>query len=288
MNGEPEFRTHRWRSRDGLLLYSRVYEAAGPAAPAVLCLPGLMRNSRDFEDLAPHLSVHYQVICPDLRGRGLSDRDPVWQNYQPETYLGDLVELVGGLGVRRMAVIGTSMSGLLAIMLPGLMPAAITGLVLNDIGPEIDPAGVARIQGYAGKMPPVHTWEDAVAQLRTLYSGVWPGLSDAMWVRLAQRTYREDGSGTPVVDCDPRVGDALRAVAPAGDLWGAWAQLGALPVLAIRAAMSDLLSVATFARMQHEKPDLVQLTVATRGHVPLLDEPECLAAIDAFLAGVAG
>ncbi len=281
-------RAHRWVSKDGLSLYSRVYDQAGPAAASVLCLPGLTRNSKDFEDLAMHLSPRYRVICPDLRGRGLSAPDPVWQNYHPGTYLADLSGLVAGLGVQRLAVIGTSLGGLLAMLLPTVLPGVIAGVVLNDIGPEIDPIGVARIKAYAGRLPPVRNWDEAVAQLQLVFAAAWPGLSDDSWARLARRSYREDATGTPILECDRKVGEALRAApAAAGDLWPVWAQLGALPVLAIRGALSDILSESTFARMKGEKPDLVQLTVAMRGHVPLLDEPECPAAIDTFLAQVA-
>ena len=289
MSGQPEFRAYRWLSKDGLNLYSRVYDAAGSAAAPVLCLPGLTRNSKDFEDLAQHLSPRYRVICPDLRGRGLSARDPVWQNYHPGTYLADLAGLVAGLGVQRLAVIGTSLGGLLAMMLPTFLPGLIAGVVLNDIGPEIDPVGAARIKAYAGKLPPVGSWDEAVAQQRVVSGAAWPGLSEATWARLARRSYREDATRTPILECDPKVGEALRAAAAtAADLWPLWAQLGTLPVFAIRGALSDILSASTFARMQREKPDIVPLTVATRGHAPLLDEPECLAAIDAFLTRILG
>jgi len=288
MSGQPEFRAHRWLSKDGLSLYSRVYDAAGSAAAPILCLPGLTRNCKDFEDLALHLSPRYRVICPDLRGRGLSAPDPVSQNYHPGTYLADLARLVAGLGLQRLTVIGTSLGGLLAMLLPAFLPGVIAGVVLNDIGPEIDPVGAARIKAYAGKLPPVRSWDEAVAQLREVFGAAWPGLSDGTWARLARRSYREDATRTPILECDPKVGEALRAApVAAGDLWPLWAQLGTLPVLAIRGALSDILSASTFARMQREKPDLLPLTVASRGHVPLLDEPECLAAIDAFVARVA-
>jgi pimeloyl-ACP methyl ester carboxylesterase len=283
MRAEPAFRVHRWLAKDGLSLYSRVYDAAGPNAPTILCLHGLTRNSKDFEDLARHLSPRYRVICPDLRGRGQSERDPVWQNYHPRTYLSDIAELVDGLRAQRFVVIGTSLGGLLAILLPGLLPGRVAGAVLNDIGPEVDPVGATRIRTYAGKLPPVRNWEEAVAQLRISFEAAWPGLSDETWARLARRSYREDASGTPVQDCDPRVGEAVRAAPPRRDLWPEWAELSGLPVLALRGALSDFLSVATFERMQREKPDLVAVTVADRGHIPLLDEPECLAAIDEFL-----
>jgi pimeloyl-ACP methyl ester carboxylesterase len=286
MRDAAEFYVHRSVSDDGLTLYSRIYDRAGSAARTVLCLHGLTRNSKDFEDLAQYLSRRYRVICPDLRGRGLSDYDPRWQNYKPAIYLADIARLLTSLSVRRVSVIGTSLGGILGMRLPQLLPGAIAGVVLNDIGPEVDPVGIARIRTYAGKLPPVASWDEAVAQLRLVFNAAWPGLPDETWKRLVRRNYREDATGTPVLECDPQVGEALRA-APAGDLWPLWGQLGDLPVLAIRGALSDLLSASTLARMQREKSDLATLTVAERGHVPLLDEPECLAAIDTFLARLA-
>jgi pimeloyl-ACP methyl ester carboxylesterase len=279
-----EFRVHRWTSHDGLSLYSRVYDEAPPQALAVLCLPGLTRNSRDFERLASHLAPHFRVICPDLRGRGFSARDPNWRNYHPSTYMGDLYALLRGLDITRVAIIGTSLGGLLAMMLPSVVRGAIVGVVLNDIGPEIDPAGAARIAGYAGRLPPVSTWAEAVAQLREVYGSALPGLPDSMWIELTRRSYREDADGVPVLDVDSMVGEALRkSSSRTPDLWPLFAALGSIPMLAIRGAHSDILSEATFARMQREKPDLVRLEVANRGHMPLLDETECLAGIDTFL-----
>lgn len=279
------FREVYHASADGLRLYARIYEQAGVEAPTVLCLPGLTRNSRDFEVLAPHLAQRYRVLCPDLRGRGYSERDPSCQNYQPPTYLADIVELLRTLSVPLVAIIGTSLGGLLAMMLTASRRDVVAGIVLNDIGPEIDPAGLARIRGYAGQLPPVHTWAEAVSQLQSVHGHAWPGLDDAAWLRLARRSYRENAGGNPVLDCDPGVGNALRsAPTQPADLWPLWAAVGQVPALAIRGELSDILSLATFERMQREKPDLVRQTVARRGHVPLLDEPDCLPAIDAFLA----
>jgi pimeloyl-ACP methyl ester carboxylesterase len=283
--GVAPFREEYYVSADGLRLYARIYEQAGIAAPAVLCLPGLTRNSRDFEVLAPHLARRYRVLCPDLRGRGYSQRDSSCQNYQPATYLMDVLALLKALSVARAAIIGTSLGGLLAMMLAASRRDLVAGIVLNDIGPEIDPTGLARIRAYAGQLPAVRTWAEAVMQLQSVYGNTWPGLDHAAWLRLARRSYRENASGNPVLDCDPGVGNALRsAPAQPADLWPLWAALGPVPALAIRGELSDILSPATFERMQGEKADLVRQTVARRGHVPLLDEPDCLPALDAFLA----
>jgi pimeloyl-ACP methyl ester carboxylesterase len=276
-----------WQSHDGLRLYARVYDAPLAGAPTVLCLHGLTRNSRDFEDLAPHLQGLYRVIVPDLRGRGFSARDPRRQNYQPAIYVQDILALLAAVDVPRVAVIGTSLGGMLAMMLSFSHPARIAGIILNDVGPEIDPVGIERIKQYAGKLPPARTWSEAVAQTRSVYGDAWPGLPQERWEALARRGYRENAAGMVEADADPNIGEALRAApAAALDLWPLWNALRNVPTLAIRGDRSDILSSATFARMKKENPDLQQLEVANRGHVPLLDEPECVAAVDAFLSRI--
>ena len=276
-----------FESQDGLRLFSRVYEGPGAAAPVVVCLHGLTRNSRVFEDLAAHLAPRYRVIVPDVRGRGLSARDPKFNNYQIPVYLGDLQRLLTGLGAARVAIIGTSMGGLMAMVLAAMQPTLLSGIVLNDVGPEVDPAGLERIRGYVGKSPPVRDWAGAVAQVRMVYGSAWPGLDDARWEKLARASYRADAAGVPQPDSDPMIAEPLKDTSKAApDLWPLWGAIAKVPMLAIRGAHSDILSAATLARMQREKPDLRTLEVANRGHVPLLDEPECLAAIDGFLASL--
>jgi pimeloyl-ACP methyl ester carboxylesterase len=274
-------------SHDGLRLFSRLY--AGPAADSkvVLCLHGLMRNGRDFEDLAAHLATRCRVIVPDVRGRGLSARDPNFNNYQVPVYVQDLLLLLRGLGAPRVTVIGTSMGGLMAMVLAAMQPQMLAGIVLNDVGPEVDPRGLERIRGYAGKAAPVGNWAQAVEQVRNVYGAAWPGLDEARWEKIARTSYRANAQGVPQPDADPLIAELLRDTSKAApDLWPLWSVLAAVPMLAIRGAQSDILSTATLLRMQREKPDLKVLTVANRGHAPLLDEPECLAAIDAFLGEV--
>lgn len=271
-------------SHDGLRLHSCVYAAPLAGAPVVLCLHGLMRNGRDFEELAAHLAVSCRVIVPDVRGRGLSARDSDCNNYQIATYLKDVLTLLAGLGGARVAIIGTSMGGLMAMLLAATQPGLVSRIVLNDVGPEVDPAGLERIRGYAGKAGPVSSWPEALAQARSIYGAAWPGLSAERWERIVRASYRANAQGLIEIDADPRISEQLRnTTAAAPDLWPLWGALAKVPILAIRGAQSDVLSAGTLARMQREKPDLAVLTVADRGHAPLLDEPECMAAIDAFL-----
>jgi pimeloyl-ACP methyl ester carboxylesterase len=273
-----------WNSPDGLRLYTRVYENEAAGAATVLCLHGLTRNSRDFEDLAPHLQQRHRVIVPDLRGRGLSARDTNPQNYQPAIYVQDIIALMDSVGAPQVTVIGTSLGGLLAMLLGVGHRTRIAGIVLNDIGPEADPVGIERIKGYAGRLPPPKDWSDALVQTRTMFGDAWPNMSEQRWSTIVRRGFREDASGAIRVDADPMIGEMLRAApAATANFWPFWSLLRGMPMLAIRGERSDILSAATFARMKAENSNLMQLEVAQRGHVPLLDEPECLAAIDTFL-----
>lgn len=278
-------------SQEGLRLYARVYPGPTAAAPVVLCLHGLMRTGRDFEDLAAHLAPRYRVIVPDVRGRGLSARDPNFANYQIPVYLADLQRLLAGLGAARVTIVGTSMGGLMGMALAAAQPQMLAGIVLNDVGPEVDRSGLERIRGYAGKAPPVRDWAGAVAVVRAVYGPALPGLSEARLEKLTRAGYREDAQGVPQPDADPKIAEPLKDTSKAApDLWPLWGAIAKvpLPMLAIRGAQSDILSAATLARMQREKPDLATLTVPNRGHAPLLDEPECVKAVDEFLAGVGG
>lgn len=288
---QPQGQDFYYRSDDGLQLYCRIFpcvkthdDSGYGAAPTLLCLPGLTRNSRDFIELATHLQQNYRVLAPDLRGRGRSAYDPHWQNYQPNSYCADIAALLRVQQVQSTSIIGTSLGALLAMLLALQHPAIIRGIVLNDAGPEIDPAGAKRIAGYVGKQVRVSSWADAAAQARNTYGAALPGLTSEQWLSYTRQSYREREDGIPVPDSDPNIGMLFRSgEATPQTLWPVFAQLKTLPMLVIRGAMSDILSAKTVERMAREKPDLRQLTIANRGHAPLLNEPGCVAAIDDFL-----
>jgi pimeloyl-ACP methyl ester carboxylesterase len=283
------FSERTFRTRDGLTLYYRDYAGDERKAP-VLCLHGLTRNSRDFANLAARTAPARRVIVPDQRGRGRSQHDPAWLNYHPGTYVADTWALLDALGVERVVVVGTSMGGLMAMLMAAMRPAALAGVVLNDVGPELDPVGVARIQSYVGRLAPVSTWSDAVARVRTMFAEALPDFTEAQWLELARLTFEEDARGVPQPMSDPRIGDALRAMTPppgaAQGMWLAFRALRATPTLVLRGAHSDLLSAATVERMQREHPRLIAATIPNRGHAPQLDEPASLLALDAFFAAL--
>lgn len=286
MNPNPaDSSDYFYNSADGLRLYCCIYAARQPGGLPVLCLPGLTRNSRDFTALATRLCSQREVLTADLRGRGRSawDKDP--SHYQLPTYVQDAWSLMESRALSRVVVVGTSLGALMGMVMAAMKPERIAGVVLNDAGPEFDPAGIRRIAGYAGKLPPVSSWSDAAAQAKSVYGLALPDLSDADWLDYAHLGYRENAAGIPVPDMDPKISEALKNPSAAvANLWPVYAQIKGVPMLVIRGALSDLLSAATVARMAREKPDLEYITVANRGHTPMLNEPECLAAIDAFLA----
>src|SRR5512134_4203833 len=168
--------TERWfDSADGLRLYYRDYAAESPGKLPVLCLPGLTRNSRDFEHVALRLCRDRRVLCADLRGRGRSQHDPHWQNYHPGTYLGVIARLLDDARVERCVFFGTSLGGILTMLTAATQPGRVAAAILNDIGPEVDPVGLARISAYVGRFPPARSWDEAVALVRATYEFALPG-----------------------------------------------------------------------------------------------------------------
>ncbi len=275
-----------YKSHDGLNLYYRDFGGANPGTP-VICLPGLTRNSRDFEDLAVRLGDRRRVLTMDFRGRGYSDYDPEWKNYHPGTYVQDVWTFMDTLGIERTVVIGTSLGGLCAMAMAAMNVERLAGVVINDIGPEINPAGIERVKQHAGCVPPVKSWDEAVEQTRMIYGDSFPGLSEDDWRRMAWRAYREIESDVPRLDMDNMIGEAIRTVKPqSDDPWPFFEALADVPTTLLWGVMSDMLTRDIVDKMQARKPDLQVVEVPNRGHVPLLDEPESVAGIDELLAKV--
>lgn len=276
-----------FESQDGLKLYYRDFGAENTGTP-VICLPGLTRNSRDFEDLANYLSDRRRVITCDFRGRGYSEYDENWENYHPLTYVQDTWTLLEHLGIDKIIVVGTSLGGLCAMVMATTQGERVAGVVMNDIGPEINPAGLERVKEYTGRVPPVSSWDEAVAQSKEIYGEWLPELSDEDWKKMAWRAYRENENGVPHLDMDPTIGEAVRKVGEQkGDPWALFDSLRDKPVTLLWGVMSDILTKDIIDKMTANKPDLNVVAVPNRGHVPLLDEPECRAALDAYLEEVA-
>jgi pimeloyl-ACP methyl ester carboxylesterase len=282
------FRERRVTTGDGLSLYVRDYGDPASTATPVLCLSGLTRNSRDFHAFATRLAPQRRVLAMDYRGRGQSDYDPVVTNYRPDVYANDAIKVAADSGIERVVLVGTSLGGIVTMVLAALKPGFMTGAVLNDIGPEIPAEAAARIGSYTGIKVQVASMDDAVKSVKERYAGAYPGLADDRWRAMAEDVFMHDpdGSFRPAYDLGIARAFAETGRPAAADMWPLFLALKDIPVLAIRGALSDVLTAETFDKMQAAKPDLMRVTVPNRGHIPLLDEPECLAGFDRFFARV--
>ena len=282
-NGGGAYRECTYSSQDGLRLYYREYGDRLSSATPVLCLAGLTRNCKDFHDLALRLSAERRVLCPDYRGRGRSQYDRDWRRYVPRTYVDDLRHLLAAANVHEAVVIGTSLGGILAAAMAVAMPCAVAGAVLNDIGPDIEPRGMARLIAYLRDDRPQPDWAAAACHLRETLPDL-PVHGEEGWLAFARNTYREGDDGRLTFDWDPALIKPLLRGGGDTDLWPVFRVLRRVPVLAVRGAKSDVLGAATFARMAEELPGLAQISVPGVGHVPDLVQPDTLEAIHALLA----
>lgn len=289
---EAAYSEGEWTSADGLTLRYRDYpgpEDERAARPPILCIPGLTRNARDFEPLAAAFAGEWRVICADLRGRGQSDyaKDPA--SYMPLQYVADILALLEQAHLDRVVAVGTSLGGIVIALLALQAPERIAAAVLNDIGPDIEPAGLARIREYVGQGRSFPTWMHAARGLREQSGVTHPDFAIGDWLRLAKRLMAVGGSGRIVFDYDMKIAEPFQqaeGTAPV-DMWPAFRALAGRPMLAIRGALSDILSDTTLRRMASDLPGLEAVTVPRTGHAPTLEEPEARAAIARLLAKVA-
>jgi pimeloyl-ACP methyl ester carboxylesterase len=280
-------REHKILASDGIATFVADFAAVGvETGPPIICLHGLTRNHKDFRDIIEPLQrMGRRVIAPDVRGRGRSDRDPNPSNYNPLIYVQDLMGIMASLAIPRAVFIGTSMGGLMTMILASFAPQMIAGAVLNDIGPEIDPTGLKRIQGYVGvALPKVTSWEQAGMLLSFAGASTFPGRDQAFWVDFAQRNGVETPDGI-IFDYDPAIAQVAGTPSD-GPIPTMWEQFGAfkdIPTAVVRGALSDLLSADIVARMKLAKADLITAEVPNTGHAPMLSETEAWRAIEAVI-----
>lgn len=273
---------------DGLKLHVRCHGKRTAAATPVVCLPGLARTTADFETLASTLAHDgaqpRRVIAIDYRGRGLSAYDSNPDNYSLPVELADVLAVVTALDALPAIFVGTSRGGILAMLLAAVRPTAIAGVVLNDIGPVIEPQGLMRIKGYVGKLPQPRSFEEGAEILRRLFGSQFPKLGPADWLVSAQRMYKEE-KGRLVTTYDPKLSRAMKGIEPERPIPPLWQQfdaLGSQRVMVIRGANSDILSAATVDAMRARHGMLETLEVPDQGHAPLLIEPDVIAHIADF------
>ncbi len=284
-----EFEDFFYSAQDGLRLHARIYGGMVAGALPAICLAGLTRNARDFHELAIHLSkrarVRRTVVAFDYRGRGGSEWDKNWKNYDYIVEANDVMAGLAALGIGNGAFIGTSRGGLITLAIAALRPALLRAVVLNDIGPVIEGAGLAQIRGYLERAPRPRTLDEAVSILKAAQGSAFPALSEADWQRTALAMFKVT-DGTFVADYDPALIKTLTSMdfsRPLPILWPQFEALYGVPLLAIRGENSALMSAETLAEMERRHPDIRTVTVSGQGHAPFLETAGLPAKIAAFL-----
>lgn len=284
-----------YHSADGLRLHARVYGAGIANRLPVVCLPGLTRNVRDFHELASYLSrdaeTPRKVVAFDYRGRGESAYDPDWKKYEVTVEAGDVLASLAALGIDAAAFIGTSRGGLIIHVLAAIRPAVLKAVVLNDVGPVLEPAGLALIKAYlAAPQQRPSSWQAAADVQRAIHAKAFTALAEEDWAAMARAIYRER-NGVLVPDFDPALLNGLAGLdlsRPLPDLWPQFEAMKDIPVMAIRGANSLLLSAEVLAEMQRRHSGLVAVTVEGQGHAPLLHTDGLKQRIEAFLGQADG
>jgi len=275
-------------AQDGLRLHVREHGPRTASVLPVVCLPGLARTVADFDALAPALAdgpPPRRVIAIDSRGRGQSDYDSNPENYNLAVELGDIVTVLTALEIGEAVFIGSSRGGLLTLLLGVAHPTAIAGAVLHDIGPVIEPKGLARIKSYVGKLPQPRNFGEGAEILRRLFDAQFPRLTGEQWLAAAQRTWKAD-NGELVPTYDVKLGGTLAELdieRPLPAMWTEFDALSRVPILVIRGANSDILSAATVRAMQVRHPTTESIEIADEGHVPLLDSPDLIRRVAEFV-----
>jgi pimeloyl-ACP methyl ester carboxylesterase len=247
----------------------------------VVCVHGLTRNGRDFDALATALSDRFRIVCPDMPGRGDSDwlRDP--GDYVFPVYLTALTALLARIDARDLYWVGTSMGGLLGMVMAAQPDTPIRRLVLNDVGPVIEPAALLRIASYVGLDPVFESFAALEAHIRQV-SAPFGKLSDAQWTSLAASTARQDRDGRWRLKYDPGIAVPFRSASAPADLWALWDTIRC-PTLVLRGVESDLLSAQTAAAMRERGPKPKVIEFAGIGHAPTLLDPDQIAPVADFL-----
>lgn len=281
-----EFDDKYWSSRDGLKLHYRDYAGGKAGQPVVLCMPGLTRNARDFEPLADLVAGQWRIICVDFRGRGGSEYAKDSATYNPMQYAEDVEQLLAEQEIAEVICVGTSLGGIVTSLLAARGTATIKAAVINDIGPVIDPDGVARIRDYVGHGRSYPTWMHAARALMEQQGPLFPHFELNDWLRFAKRAMTVGSNGRIVLDYDMRIAEPFNQ--PEGDsggadLWPAFKALSGRPVLLLRGAKSDLLSAETAAKMAEQIDGLREVVVPGVGHAPTLEEDVTQAALAEFL-----
>ena len=278
------FREFRFRAQDGVQIYCRDYGQAVAGRPTILCLSGLARNSKDYHRVALRLeSQGFHVITMDYRGRGQSEYCADPSRYSPTVYLEDIRHLLTLRNLHDIIILGTSLGGLLAMGMGAAMPGVLKAVILNDVGPDLKPDGLDRIIEYLSQRPEFSDWERAKAHIKSIFPQVGYEREED-WDWLTRNSCRECEDGMIRYDWDPNIVLPMKIKTPLPDLWALFRSLNHVPVLSFRGGTSDILTEETFAHMQESHNNITCVTVPGVGHVPSLEEPVSVEALNEFLS----
>ncbi len=262
-----------WKASDGITLSAHLWEPEEPRAPTVLCLPGLTRNTRDFYHLANFLKKNgLRVIAMDYRGRGLSDHSDDFRTYSLSQEADDIDRGIEALGLEKFALIGTSRGGLHAIFMAQRYPERLLSVIINDIGPIIEPAALGDIIASVGAVMKQPNMQAAAKHQASIHGATFTTMSEADWITFANQLYAPDSDGV-ILRYDKSLGDTIRGEnnpAPEGNLWDSFSALQPIPHLLLHGENSPLLSANTVEKMQQAHRRMEVLAVPNQGHAPLL------------------
>ncbi len=275
-----------WQSEDDLNLHYRDYSSNSTKTP-IICVPGLTRNSRDFEHLGTLLCGDRRIIMVNLRGRGQSDYAKDSTTYNPKTYVADIVRLMDEIDLPKAVFFGTSLGGIVTMLMASMHSGRVAGALLNDIGPEIDQRGLDRIGEYVGQGRSFDTWAHAARDLAESSAGIFPDYTLKDWISFAKKLYRMNSSGRIKLDYDMKISEPFDRKGNGSDaMWRALEAFKDLPTLILRGETSDLFSEATATKMLGMMQNGELVTIPRVGHAPTLEEPQSLDAIAALLQRV--
>lgn len=273
------------RASDGISLYLRDYKPSKVTGRPIVCLAGLTRNSMDFSDIAPKLcELGRRVVCLDYRGRGKSEFDEDWSNYDPKIYVSDIFHICAALNLHSCSFIGTSLGGLLTMAMSVVAPSLVHSAILNDVGPDLNEEGLQKIIAYTQDSSSVADLEGAVRKLKSYYKDE-EGFVDKDWMTVAKNTYKLE-KGRYIPNWDVKIAENIKlrqSEEERHDLWPYFYGLGTRPVLLLRGEVSGVFTKETFLKMCDGLENIQGIEIKNVGHAPTLSEPQAEQAVLEFI-----
>jgi len=283
MTEEKSYQDIYWESDDGLKLHAYDYPSESGKTP-VICVPGLTRNARDFRHLGTEFHGQRRIIMLDLRGRGMSEYAKDSSTYNSKQYIADIIMLMDELAIPKAIFFGTSLGGVVTMIMAKMHPGRVAGALLNDIGPELDRKGLDRIADHVGQGRSFDTWAHAGRDMAETGGDTFPDFTLKDWIEFAKKVYQMNSSGRIKLDYDMKIAEPFDSKGGgSGAMWNALEYMKNIPTLILRGELSDLFSERVAAKMLEILDEGELVTIPRVGHAPTLEEPASLDAIHQLL-----